>query len=118
MSSIQSTPAYELRATVASGPYGHKLQFISFVPSANRPEEQLKFQALLNDAELMKLRDAIDQALLASQRTEPSECEPTDDPAQVFSAIMQVDLVKDPKLAAKQALLQESVTRHLKGEST
>jgi len=39
------------------------LSFISFVPIANRPEPQVKFQACLSKPELQALRDCLDQAL-------------------------------------------------------
>ena len=60
---IQSTPAYELSADIIPTPYGHNLKLISFVPSARRPEEQVKFQGLFSSAELTALRDCINHAL-------------------------------------------------------
>jgi hypothetical protein len=63
---IQSTPAYELSADIASSRLGHSLRFISFVPTARRPEEHVKLQALLSTAELRALRALLDQALEAA----------------------------------------------------
>lgn len=61
---IQSTPAYELHADLTrTEQHGHSFKLISFVPSARRPEQQVKFQGQFTDAELRALRDLIDQAL-------------------------------------------------------
>ncbi len=62
---IQATPAYELSVDIASTAYGHSLRLISFVPTARRPEEHVKFQGLFSSAELESLRDTINQALKA-----------------------------------------------------
>ena len=62
---IQATPAYELSVDIASTAYGHSLRFISFVPTARRPEEHVKFQGLFSSAELESLRGTINQALKA-----------------------------------------------------
>jgi hypothetical protein len=63
---IQSTPAYELSADIATSRFGHSLRLVSFVPTARRPEEQVKFQAVLSTAELRTLRALLDQALDAA----------------------------------------------------
>ncbi len=69
---IQATPAYELSVDIASTAYGHSLRLISFVPTARRPEEHVKFQGLFSSAELESLRDTINQALAAqSERVTP-----------------------------------------------
>ena len=69
---IQATPAYELSVDIASTAYGHSLRLISFVPTARRPEEHVKFQGLFSSAELESLRDTINQALEAqSERVTP-----------------------------------------------
>jgi hypothetical protein len=69
---IQATPAYELSVDIASTAYGHSLRLISFVPTARRPEEHVKFQGLFSSAELQSLRDTINQALEAqSERVTP-----------------------------------------------
>jgi len=60
---IQSSPAFELLADITRTEHGHSLKLISFVPSARRPEQQVKFQGLFTDAELRALRDLIDQSL-------------------------------------------------------
>jgi hypothetical protein len=60
---IQATPAYELSLDVTHTAYGHSLRLLSYVPTARRPEEQVKFQGLFSTAELEKLRDTLDQAL-------------------------------------------------------
>ena len=69
---IQATPAYELSVDIASTAYGYSLRLISFVPTARRPEEQVKFQGLFSSVELQSLRDTINQALAAqSERVTP-----------------------------------------------
>ena len=60
---IQSTPAYQLSADITPTAHGHNFRFISFVPTARRPEEQVKFQATFSRAELASLRDLIDDVL-------------------------------------------------------
>ena len=60
---FHTSPAYELSAQVQHTPFGSQLSFISFVPTANRPEAQVKFQACLSKPELQSLRDCLDQAL-------------------------------------------------------
>jgi hypothetical protein len=60
---IQSTRAYELSIDLTTTPLGHSLRLISFVPTARRPEEQVKFQGVFTTAEIKALRDALNQAL-------------------------------------------------------
>ena len=60
---LLSGPAYELRAEIRHTPYGHHVRFLSFVPSARRPEEQVKFQGLFSADQLRALRDLIDQEI-------------------------------------------------------
>ena len=60
---IQSTSAYELSADITPAAHGHNFRLISFVPMARRPEEQVKFQTTCSQAELLALRDLINQAL-------------------------------------------------------
>jgi hypothetical protein len=62
---IQATPAYQLSVDISDTDHGHSLRFISFVPTARRPEEQVRFQGLFRTAELTALRNRIDQALAA-----------------------------------------------------
>jgi hypothetical protein len=60
---IQSTPAYQLNAEPTQSALGHNLKFTSFVPTARRPEQQVKFQGVFTTDELRVLRDLIDQEL-------------------------------------------------------
>ena len=60
---IQSTPAYVLTADLTHTAYGHNLKLVSFVPTARRPEHQVKFQGIFSTDELRALRDVIDQEL-------------------------------------------------------
>lgn len=60
---IQAAPAYELSVDIATSAHGHSLRLISFVPTARRPEDQVKFQGVFSTAELKALRDALNQAL-------------------------------------------------------
>lgn len=62
-SPIQATPAYELSIDLTATPHGHSLKLISFVPTARRPEEQVKFQGVFTTAEIKALRDALNQVL-------------------------------------------------------
>lgn len=64
---IQSTSAWQLRASITPvrGDQ-HHVMVTSFVPTARRPEERVRWQAQLSIAELRVLRDVIDQALQAS----------------------------------------------------
>ena len=62
-SRIQATPAYDLSVDIATSTHGHSIRLISFVPTARRPEDQVKFQGVFNTAELNALRDALNQAL-------------------------------------------------------
>ena len=60
---IQQTPAWHLNARISHTPYGYHLIFSSFVPTARRPEHQVKFSGTFSTDELRRLRDVIDQAL-------------------------------------------------------
>ena len=60
---IQATPAYELSVDITTTAHGYSLRLISFVPTARRPEDQVKFQGVFTTAELKSLRDALNQAL-------------------------------------------------------
>lgn len=64
MQVFQETPTWQLAAHVAPTPYGHHLVISSFVPTARRPEHQVKFSGTFTVDELRSLRDAIDQALM------------------------------------------------------
>lgn len=63
---IQDTPAYQLSIDITPTPLGHSLRLISFVPTARRPEEQVKFQGNLAVHELQALHAAVEQALAGS----------------------------------------------------
>jgi hypothetical protein len=60
---VQATPAYDLSVDITTTAYGHSLSLISFVPTARRPENHIKFQGVFSTAELQKLRDTLTQAL-------------------------------------------------------
>ena len=60
---LLSGPAYELRAEIRHTSYGHHVRLLSFVPSARRPEEQVKFQGLFSTDQLRALRDLIDREI-------------------------------------------------------
>jgi len=62
---IQATPAYELSVDIATSAHGHSLRLISFVPTARRPEDQVKFQGVFSTTELKSLRDALNRVLEA-----------------------------------------------------
>lgn len=70
---IQSTPAYELSADITPTAHGHNFRLISFVPTARRPEEQVRFQATCSQAELVALRDLINEALETCSHSSASE---------------------------------------------
>ncbi len=63
MQVFQKTQTWQLAAQVVPTPYGHHLIISSFVPTARRPEHQVKFSGTFSKAELLALRDTIDQAL-------------------------------------------------------
>lgn len=60
---FQSTDAWRLAAEVKRTPYGHHLLISSFVPTARKPGEHVKFSGTFSAEELRALRDVIDQAL-------------------------------------------------------
>ena len=61
---VQCTDAFELLACVTNHePYGFNFQFISFIPSANRPEEHIRFQGQFSQKELIALRDFLDETI-------------------------------------------------------
>lgn len=65
-STIQSNPSWQLDARITATPYGHHLTISSFVPTARRPEHQVKFSGIFSTDELRSLRDVIDQELQAT----------------------------------------------------
>jgi len=60
---IQATQAYELSIDITTTPLGHSIRLVSFVPTARRPEEQVKFQGVFTTAEIEALRNALNQVL-------------------------------------------------------
>lgn len=64
MATIQSNPSWQLKAIVKpiQGDQ-HHLLISSYVPTARRPEEQVRFTGIFTSDELRRLRDVIDQAL-------------------------------------------------------
>lgn len=64
MQSFQSSPSWQLDARVTITRYGHHLLISSFVPTARRPEHQVKFSGTFTAEELRTLRDTIDRALM------------------------------------------------------
>lgn len=60
---IQTTLAYELSVDITTTSHGHSLKWISHVPIARRPEDQVKFQGIFSTAEIQLLRDALNQVL-------------------------------------------------------
>lgn len=61
---IQSNPSWELDAVVKPVKVDqHHLLITSFVPTARRPERQVRFSGTLTTDELRRLRDVLDQAL-------------------------------------------------------
>jgi hypothetical protein len=62
---IQSTPAWQLRASVQPVCHDqHHLMVTRSVPSDRRGEEFVRWQAVFTADELRALRDVIDQALV------------------------------------------------------
>ncbi len=60
---IQATPAYELSIDITTSAHGDSLRLLSYVPTARRHEEQVKFQGVFSTTELKSLRDALNQVL-------------------------------------------------------
>ena len=64
---IQCTEAFELSASISQhGSLGYHLKLVSFIPSANHPEEQVRFQGMFSKTELQALRDFLDAAIKES----------------------------------------------------
>ena len=53
---IQKTQAWQLAASVKSIAQGYHLMVTSFVPTARRPEEHVRFQGTFTVPELRQLR--------------------------------------------------------------
>ena len=64
---IQCTEAFELSVSISQhGPVGYHLKLIGFIPSANHPEEQVRFQGMFTKTERQALRDFLDAAIKES----------------------------------------------------
>lgn len=60
---IQETPAHRLDVSLEKGAYGTHLKLITFVPTARRPEEQVKYQTTLSDTELKNFQKVLSEAV-------------------------------------------------------
>jgi hypothetical protein len=69
MQPIDSPAQRSSRIDLTSKPLGQGLRFISFVPTAWRPEEQVKFQCNFSVSELRALGAPFEQALAAAVTT-------------------------------------------------
>ena len=64
---IQCTEAFELSASISQkGSLGYHLKLVSFIPSANHPEEQVRFQGMFTKTELQVFRDFLDAVVKES----------------------------------------------------
>ena len=60
---IHCNPSFQLYVDLEPNKYSVSLKLITFVPTARRPEEQVKFQANLSLEELKALHRAIEKVL-------------------------------------------------------
>jgi len=72
---IQSNPSWQLAASVQSTPHGHHLIISSFVPTARRPEHQVKFSGTFSHAELRHLAEVVTRALDLPENSPANETE-------------------------------------------
>lgn len=63
---IQQSDAWRLDADVIETPTGVTVRFISFIPTARRPEEQLKLQLNLTREELDTLQKFLADAVASA----------------------------------------------------
>jgi hypothetical protein len=63
---IQQTEAWRLDVELIETKWGATVRFISFVPSARRPEEQVKLQLNLSHAELETLQKVLSEAVASA----------------------------------------------------
>ena len=64
---IQCTEAFELSASISQqGSFVYHFKLIGFIPSANHPEEQVRFQGMFTKTELQALKDFLDAAIKES----------------------------------------------------
>lgn len=68
MANIQSNPCWQIDASVkpVTGDQ-HHLLITSFVPTARRPEHQVRFSGTFTVDELRRLRDVLDGALARTE---------------------------------------------------
>ena len=71
MQIIQSKPAWQLAASIQSAPQGHHLIISSFIPTARRPEHQVKFSGTFSTSELRELQEIVSAALQAQAVAAP-----------------------------------------------
>jgi len=64
---IQSSTTWQFDASITHTPYGYHVLITRFLPTARRPEHQVKFSGTFSSNELRTLRCIIDQALEASE---------------------------------------------------
>jgi len=75
MQIFQSNPSWQLAASVQSTLHGHHLIISSFVPTARRPEHQVKFSGTFSHAELRHLAEVVTQALDLPENSSANETE-------------------------------------------
>jgi len=63
---IQKTDAWELEVETKPGPYGTTVVFLSYVPTARRPEKQTQYKLLLQRHELEPLQKVLSDALASA----------------------------------------------------
>jgi hypothetical protein len=63
---IINTPAHRLDISLERSVHGTSLKLTTFVPHARRPEEQVKFHAILSDAELNILQKVLSEAVASA----------------------------------------------------
>jgi len=56
-------PTYALSLEIRPVSIGHHFEITSFVPTARRPEQQVRYQATFSTAALRELHDAVGRAL-------------------------------------------------------
>ena len=71
MQLIQSNTSWQLAASVQSTPQGHHLIISSFIPTARRPEHQVKFSGTFSTSELRELQEIVSAALQAQAVAAP-----------------------------------------------
>jgi hypothetical protein len=59
-------PSYVLAVRIARSKHGNNLRLVSIMPGAQRPEEQVKFQCVLTDAELNTFQKVLSEAVASA----------------------------------------------------